>query len=219
MALCNDGHGSARRHRDLNGCGERFEFPRGSRPPGTPGGCVTELLLGLKTPLVEKGPVPRRATPAANGIGVAAPALAGMPDRIKVEPVTGSCQSRPCHGRLMPKRRHLIVVGSRSPIVPGSPLRTLLTRRGPIKVGVWRGGVRPGIAVPAPFVWRCLSGAAVAPFPHPPHRTGHADLPHPALGQDLTPSSTARRAQADSGVRARSARRGARVDSSRPFAA
>jgi hypothetical protein len=49
---------------------------------------VTELLLGLKTPLVEKGPVPRRATPAANGIGVAAPALAGMPDRIKVEPVT-----------------------------------------------------------------------------------------------------------------------------------
>src|SRR4029077_15023416 len=78
MALCNDGHGSARRHRDLNGGGERFEFPRGSRPPGTPGGCVTELLLGLKTPLVEKGPVPRRATPAANGIGVAAPALAGM---------------------------------------------------------------------------------------------------------------------------------------------
>ena len=88
MALCNDGHGSARRHRDLNGVDERFEFPRGSRPPGTPGGCVTELLLGLKTPLVEKGPVPRRATPAANGIGVAAPALAGMPDRIKVEPVT-----------------------------------------------------------------------------------------------------------------------------------
>ena len=104
MALCNDGHGSARRHRDLNGVDERFEFPRGSRPPGMPGGCVTELLLGLKTPLV-----------AANGIGVAAPALAGMPDRIKVEPVTGSCQLRPCHGRLMPKRRHLIVVGSRSP--------------------------------------------------------------------------------------------------------
>src|SRR5271165_1323312 len=25
MALCNDGHGSARRHRDLNGGGERFE--------------------------------------------------------------------------------------------------------------------------------------------------------------------------------------------------
>src|SRR5271165_3549415 len=113
MALCNDGHGSARRHRDLNGGGERFEFQRGSRPPGTPGGCVTELLLGLKTPLVEKGPVPRRATPAENGIGVAAPALAGTPDRIKVEPVTGSCQPRPCHGRLMPKRRPLIVVGSR----------------------------------------------------------------------------------------------------------
>src|SRR6202022_1576833 len=28
------------------------------------------------------------------------------------------------------------------------------------------------------------------PFPHPAHRTGHADRPHPALGQDLTPSPT-----------------------------
>src|SRR3981189_168188 len=28
----------------------------------------------------------------------------------------------------------------------------------------------------------------MVPFPHPAHRTGHADLPHPALGQDFTPS-------------------------------
>src|SRR5271165_3319469 len=87
------------------------------------------------------------------------------------------------------------------------------------RVGVWRGGVRPSMSVSAPFVWRCLSGSTVAPFPHPSHRTGHADRPHPALGQDLTPSSTARRAQAGLDVRARSARRGARVDSSRPFVA
>jgi hypothetical protein len=26
----------------------------------------------------------------------------------------------------------------------------------------------------------------VTPFLHPAHRTGHADLPHPALGQELT---------------------------------
>src|SRR3979411_1105549 len=44
---------------------------------------------------------------------------------------------------------------------------------------------------------------------------GHADLPHPALGQDFTPSPTARRAQAGTGVRARSARTGGRVDRSR----
>src|ERR1700723_3259193 len=80
------------------------------------------------------------------------------------------------------------------------------------RVEMWRGDVRLSMSVPAPFVWRCLSGSAVAPFPPPAHRTGRADLPHPALGQDLTPSSTARRAQAGSGVRARSARRGARVD-------
>ena len=84
------------------------------------------------------------------------------------------------------------------------------------RVGMWRGGVRSTMSVAAPFVWRCLSGSAITPFPHPAHRTQQADFPHCALGQDLTPSSTARRAQADSGVRARSARRGARVDSSRP---
>jgi hypothetical protein len=39
----------------------------------------------------------------------------------------------------------------------------------------------------APFVWRCLNSSTVAPFPHPARRTGHAELPHPALGQDFTP--------------------------------
>src|SRR5438046_6439762 len=51
---------------------------------------------------------------------------------------------------------------------------------------MWRGGCRPNISVAAPFVWRCLSGSTVAPFPHPAHRTGQADFPHPALGQDVT---------------------------------
>jgi hypothetical protein len=39
----------------------------------------------------------------------------------------------------------------------------------------------------ASFVWRCLNSSTVAPFPHPAHRTGQADFPHPALGQDFTP--------------------------------
>src|SRR5437660_11523056 len=55
------------------------------------------------------------------------------------------------------------------------------------RVEMWRGGCRLNISVAASFVWRCLSDSAMAPFPHPAHRTGHADLPHPALGQDLTP--------------------------------
>jgi hypothetical protein len=58
-------------------------------------------------------------------------------------------------------------------------------RRG--RVGVWRGGCRLNISVAAPFVWRCLTGLTLAPFPHSAHRTGHADFPHPALGQDITP--------------------------------
>ena len=52
-------------------------------------------------------------------------------------------------------------------------------------------------------------GASLArpllPFPHPAHRTGHADRPHPALGQDLTPSPTMGRGRAGSSVRAGSA--------------
>jgi hypothetical protein len=47
------------------------------------------------------------------------------------------------------------------------------------RVEMWRGDVRLSMSVPAPFVWRCLSGSAVAPFPHPAHRTGRADFPHP----------------------------------------
>ena len=55
------------------------------------------------------------------------------------------------------------------------------------RVGMWRGGCRWNLSVAASFVWRCLTSSTVAPFPHPAHRTGHADLPHPALGQDFTP--------------------------------
>jgi hypothetical protein len=83
------------------------------------------------------------------------------------------------------------------------------------RVGMWRGGVRSTMSVAAPFVWRCLSGSAITPFPHPAHRTQQADFPHCALGQDLTPSPTTGRGRAGSDVRARSTRRGARVDSSR----
>ena len=87
------------------------------------------------------------------------------------------------------------------------------------RVGMWRGGCRLNISVAASFVWRCLSGSTVTPFPHSAHRTGQAGLPHPALGQNFTPSPTARRVQAGPGVRARSAHRGARVDRSRPCVA
>src|SRR6266511_499106 len=75
----------------------------------------------------------------------------------------------------------------------GGPLweatgKHLLTSRLTVfgRVEMWRGGCRLNISVAAPFVWRCLSGSAMAPFPHPAHRTGQADFPHPALGQDFT---------------------------------
>ena len=54
------------------------------------------------------------------------------------------------------------------------------------RVEMWRGGCRLNISVAASFDWRCLSGSTMAPFPHPAHRTGQADFPHPALGQDFT---------------------------------
>ena len=72
----------------------------------------------------------------------------------------------------------------------GSGRRKLVARG---RVEMWRGFCRSDISVSAPFVWRCLSGSTVAPFPHPAHRTGRADFPHPALGQDLTPLFGVRR--------------------------
>src|SRR3974390_3151032 len=61
---------------------------------------------------------------------------------------------------------------------------------------MWRGGSRLGLSVAARFLWRCPSNLAVTPFPHPAHRTGRAELPHPALGPDLTLSPTPRCATA-----------------------
>jgi hypothetical protein len=57
------------------------------------------------------------------------------------------------------------------------------------RVEKWRGGLG------RPCVWPALSvaGARVAhrtPFPLPPHRTGRADFPHPALGQGIMRSHT-----------------------------
>ena len=45
------------------------------------------------------------------------------------------------------------------------------------RVEMWRGGCRSNISVAAPFVWRCLSGSPMAPFPHPAHRTRTCRFP------------------------------------------
>src|SRR3984893_2800869 len=84
------------------------------------------------------------------------------------------------------------------------------------RVEMWRGDRRFGLSVAASFVRRCPSTLAITPFSHPAHRTGRADLPHPALGQNVTPSPTTDRGQAVRDVRDRSTRTGARVDRSRP---
>src|SRR6266404_5642885 len=47
-----------------------------------------------------------------------------------------------------------------------------------------------GLSVADPFVCRCLTSPAMLPFPHPAHRTGRADFPHPALGEKFTMSPT-----------------------------
>jgi len=49
------------------------------------------------------------------------------------------------------------------------------------RVGIWHGGNRSSVSVPAPVVRRCLSSSTVAPFPHPSHRTGHEDLLCPEM--------------------------------------
>ena len=65
------------------------------------------------------------------------------------------------------------------------------------RVEMCRGSIRFGLSVSVSFVQRCLNNFTITPFTHPPHRTGHADFPHPALGQDFTPSSTTRCIRSD----------------------
>ena len=80
------------------------------------------------------------------------------------------------HRRLQPFR-HLLT----APVASGWSVRRVglaptgkPPSHGARRVEVWRGDVRLSMSVPAPFVWRCLSGSAVAPFPHPAHPTGQA---------------------------------------------
>src|SRR5215831_7268930 len=77
------------------------------------------------------------------------------------------------------ERRILMVISDSAPrklyawySVPGPSLTHNRTRcrrcgGGLGRVGMWRGGGRLGMSVSAPFVWRCLSGSTIAPFPHP----------------------------------------------------
>jgi hypothetical protein len=71
------------------------------------------------------------------------------------------------------------------------------------RVEVWRGGFRSKISVAAPFVWRCLTGSTLAPFPHPPghrrrslapgsHRTWRADFPHRRCKRNIEMTASAR---------------------------
>jgi hypothetical protein len=83
---------------------------------------------------------------------------------------------------------------------------------GECRVEMWRGGGRRGLSVAAPFVGRCLTSRTLTPFPHPPHRTRRADLRHRALGQDLTPSPTARCASTSVGRPDRGSGRDTRGD-------
>src|SRR3990167_2138586 len=65
---------------------------------------------------------------------------------------------------------------------------------------MWHGDVRRRLSVAASFVWRCLNSVTMVPFPHPAHRTEHADLLHSALGQDFMPLPTAGGVHASEGT-------------------
>ena len=78
------------------------------------------------------------------------------------------CASRPFVGPIVKAR-----FGSNSPVrqaVGGCPV--IARSRRPESVESRCGAVAVGRAYlfAAPFVWRCLSGSTVAPFPHPAHR-------------------------------------------------
>ena len=108
----------------------------------------------------------------------ASPVFSPAPGPIRTARNGLSAVGRYGHGRTsrLPRRtlwvrfRFQSGVQGRGPLglqyVDSGRIRTSRLRR----VDVWRGGVRLSMSVSAPFVWRCLSGSAVAPFPHPAHR-------------------------------------------------
>jgi hypothetical protein len=57
-----------------------------------------------------------------------------------------------------------------------------------LKVSFWVESRCGAVALGRTYLLPPLSsgGSTIAPFPHPAHRTGQADFPHPALGQDFT---------------------------------
>src|SRR5882672_561839 len=57
-------------------------------------------------------------------------------------------------------------------------------------VEVWRRSLGETYRLSGPFVCRCLTSRPLLLFPHPAHRTGRAERPHPALGESLTMSPT-----------------------------
>jgi hypothetical protein len=62
------------------------------------------------------------------------------------------------------------------PLAGNNRFKSVESRCGAVALG-------SNISVPASFVWRCLIGSTMAPFPHLAHRTGHVTLLHTALGQ------------------------------------
>ena len=119
-------------------------------------------------------------------------------------------------GRPVAQALHVWMLAQRKLVAEGSPIANALdynlkrwqalTRylddpHVPIgRVEMWRGGGRVGLSVAAPFVWRCPNNLTIAPFPHPAHRTGRADFPHPALFQNIRPSRSNGWRQACGGV-------------------
>ena len=137
------------------------------------------LLEQEKSPrqLDHAPPNPRIPGSRQSFLAALLPALVGRASEARITRY-GACQGIPGRGRARRRPRHS---GGPSGIPRGPARRSPpLGFAGKICDGhVTRRGV-------ASFDWRCLSGSTMAPFPHPAHRTGQADFPHPALGQDFT---------------------------------
>jgi hypothetical protein len=88
----------------------------------------------------------------------------------------------------------LLKLGPLVPTTPGDALLRCMSRRSRLgRVDDWR-DCHDGGEWRFDRRGRCLSPHVVAPFPVAARRTGHADLPHPALGQGITLSPTEGRA-------------------------
>jgi len=138
----------------------------GMLPRALFGASLMLLATGTSLGLVSSVANAQRAKGSGAPIATGTPESVGM-STARLARLTGAFQKEIANKKLPGV---VMMVSRRGRLVYSTALG-LRDPKGTGRVGMWRGGFRLNRSVAASFVWRCLNGSAVTPFPHSAHRT------------------------------------------------